>query len=397
MLDSRTIQVIKSTIPLLESAGPALTTHFYERMFKHNPELKDVFNLAHQHSGGQPVALFNAVAAYAKNIENLAVLSSTVERIAQKHTGFLIKPEQYAIVGSHLLATLKELGGDAVTEEVLEAWAQAYGFLADIFIQREAQIYQAHAEQDGGWLGERQFIISAQKTESAVITSFILTPEDGKPVKDFIPGQYLSLKLKHPNLAYEEIRQYSLSDAPNGNSYRISVKRELGGQVSNLLHDTMHIGDKIAVMPPAGDFILEVGADIPVVLISAGVGQTPMKSMLNQLIKLQHPSAITWLHACEQGDVHGFKQAIHTKRQQHHNLKSHVWYRKPSSTDVVGTDYDFEGQMELSKVADQLLPHAHYYFCGPIGFMSAIKQQLLALGVSAENMHYEVFGPHADL
>ncbi|GCF90131.1 MULTISPECIES: NO-inducible flavohemoprotein [Shewanella] len=397
MLDSRTIQVIKSTIPLLESAGPALTIHFYERMFKHNPELKDVFNLAHQHSGGQPVALFNAVAAYAKNIENLAVLSSTVERIAQKHTGFLIKPEQYAIVGSHLLATLKELGGDAVTEEVLEAWAQAYGFLADMFIQREAQIYQSNAEQDGGWLGERQFIISAKKTESTVITSFILTPEDGKPVKDFIPGQYLSLKLKHPNLAYEEIRQYSLSDAPNGNSYRISVKRELGGQVSNLLHDTMHIGDKIAVMPPAGDFILEVGADIPVVLISAGVGQTPMKSMLNQLIKLQHPSAITWLHACEQGDVHGFKQAIHTKRQQHHNLKSHVWYRKPSSTDVVGTDYDFEGQMELSKVADQLLPHAHYYFCGPIGFMSAIKQQLLALGVSAENMHYEVFGPHADL
>lgn len=397
MLDSRTIQVIKSTIPLLESAGPALTIHFYERMFKHNPELKDVFNLAHQHSGGQPVALFNAVAAYAKNIENLAVLSSTVERIAQKHTGFLIKPEQYAIVGSHLLATLKELGGDAVTEEVLEAWAQAYGFLADMFIQREAQIYQSNAEQDGGWLGERQFIISAKKTESTVITSFILTPEDGKPVKDFIPGQYLSLKLKHPNLAYEEIRQYSLSDAPNGNSYRISVKRELGGQVSNLLHDTMHIGDKIAVMPPAGDFILEVGADIPVVLISAGVGQTPMKSMLNQLIKLQHPSAITWLHACEQGDVHGFKQAIHTKRQQHHNLKSHVWYRKPSSTDVVSTDYDFEGQMELSKVADQLLPHAHYYFCGPIGFMSAIKQQLLALGVSAENMHYEVFGPHADL
>lgn len=135
---------------------------------------------------------------------------------------------------------------------MLEAWAQAYGFLANIFIQREAQIYQAHAEQDGGWLGERQFVISAKNTESAVITSFILTPEDGKPVKDFIPGQYLSLKLTHPNLAYEEIRQYSLSDAPNGTSYRISVKRELGGQVSNLLHDAIHVGDKIAVMPPAG-------------------------------------------------------------------------------------------------------------------------------------------------
>lgn len=397
MLDSRTIQVIKSTIPLLESAGPALTTHFYERMFKHNPELKDVFNLAHQHSGGQPVALFNAVAAYAKNIENLAVLSSTVERIAQKHTGFLIKPEQYAIVGGHLLATLKELGGDAVTEEVLEAWSQAYGFLANIFIQREAQIYQAHAEQDGGWTGERQFIISAKKVESAVITSFILTPEDGKPIKDFIPGQYLSLKLKHPNLEYEEIRQYSLSDAPNGTHYRISVKRELGGQVSNLLHDTMQVGDKIAVMPPAGDFMLDVATDIPVVLISAGVGQTPMKSMLNQLLKQQHPSSIAWLHACEHGALHGFKTAIHAKRQQHSNLTSHVWYREPNPTDVLGEDYDFEGQMELTRVADRLTPQARYYFCGPIGFMSAIKQQLLTLGVAVENMHYEVFGPHADL
>lgn len=397
MLDSRTIEVIKSTIPLLESAGPALTTHFYERMFKHNPELKDVFNLAHQHSGGQPVALFNAVAAYAKNIENLAALGSAVERIAHKHTGFLIKPEQYAIVGSHLLATLKELGGDAVTEEVLGAWAQAYGFLANIFIQREAQLYQTHAEQDGGWLGERPFIISAKNTESAVITSFILTPEDGKPVKDFIPGQYLSLKLTHPNLEYEEIRQYSLSDAPNGKSYRISVKREPGGKVSNLLHDMLQVGDRIAVMPPAGDFTLDVATQTPVVLISAGVGQTPMKSMLNQLLKQKHPSTITWLHACEQGAVHGFKHALHAKRQQHSNLKSHIWYREPRSTDIFGEDYDFEGQMELSKVADQLPPHARYYFCGPIGFMSAIKQQLLTLGVAVENMHYEVFGPHADL
>lgn len=397
MLDSRTIQVIKSTIPLLESAGPALTTHFYERLFKHNPELKDVFNLAHQHSGGQPVALFNAVAAYAKNIENLAVLGSTVERIAQKHTGFLIKPEQYAIVGGHLLATLEELGGDAVTAEVLEAWGQAYGFLANIFIQREAQIYQAQAEQEGGWSGERRFIISEKNTESAVITSFILTPEDGKPVKDFIPGQYLSLKLKHPNLANEEIRQYSLSDAPNGNNYRISVKREIGGQVSNLLHDALQAGDKVTVMPPAGDFMLKVTPEMPVVLISAGVGQTPMKSMLNQLLKQQHPSNITWLHACEQGPVHGFKDAIHAKRQQHTNLTSHVWYREPNPADVLGKDYDFKGQMELSKVAEQLAPNARYYFCGPIGFMSAIKQQLLTLGVAIENMHYEVFGPHADL
>ena len=123
MLDQATIAVIKSTIPLLESAGPALTQHFYQRMFNHNPELKDVFNLAHQRSGGQPLALFSAVAAYARNIDNLGALTGAVERIAHKHTGFLIQPEQYHIVGSHLLATLKEMGGSAVTDEVLEALA----------------------------------------------------------------------------------------------------------------------------------------------------------------------------------------------------------------------------------------------------------------------------------
>lgn len=397
MLDSRTIDVIKSTIPLLESAGPALTAHFYQRMFKHNPELKDVFNLAHQHSGGQPAALFNAIAAYAKNIDNLAVLGSAVERIAQKHTGFLIKPEQYSIVGSHLLATLQELGGDAVTEEVLAAWAQAYGFLANIFIQREQQIYQEQAKQHGGWLGERLFTISAKHAESSVITSFILTPTDGKPVKDFIPGQYLSLKLKHPDLAYEEIRQYSLSDAPNGTHYRISVKREQGGQVSNLLHDILQVGDQISVIPPAGDFTLEVAATTPVVLISAGVGQTPMQSMLNQLLKQQHPSQITWLHACENGAVHGFKEAIQTQCQQHKHLSSYVWYRAPNPTDKLGEDHHFIGTMTLKLIAEQLPPAAHYYFCGPVGFMSAVKQQLLELGVAADNMHYEVFGPHATL
>ena len=163
MLDQATIAVIKSTIPLLESAGPALTQHFYQRMFNHNPELKDVFNLAHQRSGGQPLALFSAVAAYARNIDNLGALTGAVERIAHKHTGFLIQPEQYHIVGSHLLATLKEMGGSAVTDEVLEAWGKAYGVLADIFIGREGELYREKASEIGGWQGARAFLIKEKR------------------------------------------------------------------------------------------------------------------------------------------------------------------------------------------------------------------------------------------
>ncbi|MFM5521357.1 NO-inducible flavohemoprotein [Aeromonas jandaei] len=397
MLDQTTIAVIKSTIPLLESAGPALTQHFYQRMFSHNPELKDIFNLAHQRSGGQPLALFNAVAAYAKNIDNLGALAGAVERIAHKHTGFLIQPEQYHIVGSHLLATLKELGGSAVTDEVLEAWGKAYGVLADIFIGREREIYQEKASQSGGWQGTRTFIIKEKRAESELITSFLLTPEDGKPVLTFQPGQYLSIKLVHPELKHHEIRQYSLSDAPNGRDYRISVKREPQGQVSNLLHDRLQAGDKIEVMPPTGDFYLKADGKTPVVLLSAGVGLTPMMSMLNQLLASDHQAEITWLHACEHGRVHAFREDIRSKISQHTNLVSRVWYREPAESDKRGEDYDFSGIIDLNVVKARITPEAHYYFCGPLGFMQEVKRQLTEAGIPASQLHYEVFGPHQDL
>lgn len=109
MLDAQTIATVKATIPLLVETGPKLTAHFYDRMFAHNPELKEIFNMSNQRNGDQREALFNAIAAYASNIENLPALLPAVEKIAQKHTSFQIKPEQYNIVGSHLLATLDEM------------------------------------------------------------------------------------------------------------------------------------------------------------------------------------------------------------------------------------------------------------------------------------------------
>lgn len=109
MLDAQTIATVKATIPLLVETGPKLTAHFYDRMFTHNPELKEIFNMSNQRNGDQREALFNAIAAYASNIENLPALLPAVEKIAQKHTSFQIQPEQYNIVGGHLLATLDEM------------------------------------------------------------------------------------------------------------------------------------------------------------------------------------------------------------------------------------------------------------------------------------------------
>ncbi|WP_028115197.1 NO-inducible flavohemoprotein [Ferrimonas senticii] len=396
MLDSKTIAVVKSTIPLLVAAGPELTKHFYQRLFRHHPELKDTFNLAHQHKGDQPVALFNAVAAYASNIDNLGALAGAVEKIAQKHTGFLITPEQYDVVGFHLLETLKELGGEAVTEEVLEAWGKAYGVLAQIFINREAQIYNDAAAATGGWRGTRQFQISAKTEESALITSFELTPVDGQAVVAYHAGQYLSLKLEHPTLENIEIRQYSLSDASNGQHYRISVKREANGIASNLLHDHYQVGDEVALIPPAGDFFLKSDDAAPVTLISAGVGLTPMLSMLNQRLP-QAPHNTVWLHACDNGAVHAFAADIKRKQAQYPDFAAYHWYREPQTDDVQSEQYDFAGTMKLAEVADQLTISGDFYLCGPLAFMSDLKAQLLQLGVAEANIHYEVFGPHKGL
>lgn len=284
-----------------------------------------------------------------------------------------------------------------ITGEYVEFSPFACGVLADIFIGRESELYREKASQDGGWQGTRPFIIKEKRQESELITSFVLAPLDGNPVLRFKPGQYLSIKLVHPALEHQEIRQYSLSDAPNGRDYRISVKREPRGQASNLLHDHLHIGDTVDIMPPAGDFFLQEVTDTPVVLISAGVGLTPMLSMLNHLLAEGPDMDIRWLHACEHGAHHAFRDEIRAKSRQHGKLESRIWYREPGEQDVKGEDYDFSGTLALEQVTDLIPADAHYYFCGPVPFMKAVKAQLENVGVPAERMHYEVFGPHQGL
>jgi nitric oxide dioxygenase len=393
MLDSKTIATVKSTIPLLAATGPKLTAHFYDRMFEHNPELKDVFNMNNQRNGDQRQALFDAICAYASNIENLAALLPAVERIANKHTSLNIQPDQYQIVGGHLLATLDEMFSPG--QEVLDAWGKAYGVLANVFIQREDQIYQASAAADGGWRDLRAFRIVKKQPQSDVICSFVLAPVDGGRVIDFKPGQYLAVYIKHDSMENQEIRQYSLTTSPNGEYYRIAVKREDQGKVSNFLHQQAKEGDVIYIAPPHGDFFLDAQPETPVALISAGVGQTPMLGMLNTLHDNQHPADIHWLHAAENGSVHAFADEVADIAQRMPNLRRHVWYNQPGADDVEGRDYQSRGLMNLSALHETLsTPQMHYYFCGPVPFMQYVAKQLLEMGVDADRIHYECFGPH---
>lgn len=393
MLDAQTIAVVKSTIPLLAATGTKLTAHFYDRMFSHNPELKEIFNMSNQRNGDQREALFNAICAYATNIENLAVLLPAVEKIAQKHTSFQIKPDQYDIVGGHLLATLDEMFSPG--QEVLDAWGKAYGVLAGVFINREAEIYQDNAAKNGGWEGTRAFRIVAKEPQSALITSFEFAPVDGKPVADYQPGQYIGVWLKPEGFPHQEIRQYSLTRKPDGKTYRIAVKREDLGQVSSWLHNHAQVGDEVHLAAPAGDFFMEVNAQTPVTLISAGVGQTPMLAMLDTLAKNAHYAQVNWFHAAEHSDVHAFADEVNHLGEQLPRFERHVWYRNPGESCRTQAKFDSEGLMDLLALESKIsAPEMKFYLCGPVSFMRFAAEQLVKLGVGQERINYECFGPH---
>src|SRR5512134_1961988 len=164
-------------------------------MFAHNPEVASLFNPAHQRAGSQQKALAAAICAYAANIDNLEVLGGAVELIAQKHASLRILPEHYPIVGENLLASIREVLGAGASDEVIAAWTEAYGFLAEILIGREGQIYHMHGKVQNGWVGFKPFRVVRTEPESEIIASFYLQPADGAAVPMFNPGQYITVRI----------------------------------------------------------------------------------------------------------------------------------------------------------------------------------------------------------
>lgn len=401
MLDERTIAIVKSTAPVLAENGEVLTRHFYKRMFTHNPEVAPYFNQANQ-TGKQQRALAGAIVAYAANIDNLEVLGGAVELIAQKHTSLMIKPEHYPIVGENLLASIREVLGEAATDDIINAWAAAYGFLADILIGRERQIYGENSKKPGGWEGFKLLRVSRKDKESSNITSFYLVAEDGSRLPAFKPGQYITVRVKTPN-GQTTMRNYSLSDMPGQPHFRISVKREMPpeantpqGYVSNLLHDAVEPGHTLEIAPPCGEFFLDVTEkhERPLVLLAAGVGITPIMSILLSALEAFPKREIIFVHAVLNADVQPFRETVNELARQHANLRACYRYSEGgtlsdnASVGFVTAEY-LEGLLS-SRDAD-------YYFCGPQPFMVSIYHELLRWGIPASQVHFEFFGPRQEL
>ncbi|MER2267971.1 NO-inducible flavohemoprotein [Methylobacterium oxalidis] len=400
-LSAQTVALVKATVPALEAHGLDITRRMYERLFR-NAEIRDLFNQSHHgETGSQPIALAQAVLAYARNIDNLGVLAGAVERIAQKHVALNILPEHYPHVADALLGAIGDVLGEAATPEICAAWGEAYWFLAELLIGREAAIYRDLAAKPGGWNGWRSFVVESVRQESETIRSFVLVPEDGGPVLRHEPGQYLGFLLDLPGQGVLK-RNYSISCAPNDRAYRITVKREGGadqpaGIVSNWLHG-QGPGTVLKVAPPAGEFVLDRRTDAPVVLVSGGVGLTPMMSML-ETIAAASPDRPTWfVHGAQNGRLHAMRDHARALAASNENLRLHTFYAEPEAQDRPGAHYDAPGLITAEWLVGQT-PHerATYYLCGPKPFLSALVNGLLRSGVPADRVRFEFFGPADEL
>jgi nitric oxide dioxygenase len=382
---------IDASVPVLREHGLSITRTFYANMFAAHPELTNLFNMGNQANGSQQQSLASAVFAYAANIDNAAALGPVVSRIVHKHASVGITAAHYPIVGRHLLGAIGEVLGDAATPALISAWDEAYSELAAALTAAEKELY-AQAGTTPGQLTEMR-VVDVRK-ESEDIKAFVLEMVNGTPAPAFKPGQYLSVSVSFGDGA-TQLRQYSLSDAPNGQSLRISVKRERegsetpAGRVSNWLHDHATKGSILKVTHPFGDFTADTEGTAPIVLLSAGVGITPMISVLNRIARVNPQRHVTFAHAARAGSHHAHRADVAAAEAAMPNLTVATFYESASPGDASS----LAGMMDIAKVPAWAYKDADVYICGPVGFMQAQWRSLIEAGVPAHRLHREVFGP----
>ena len=261
----------------------------------------------------------------------------------------------------------------------------------------------------GAWAGWREFHIDSDAFEDqfGMQRSLILAPIDGLPLPAFAPGQYLTFSLDLPASKTEPkrtiVRCYSLSDQPNGATYRITVKRLLApstrqelpnGAASSFLHDYIRVGDTLKVKAPAGLFVLDQVSDAPAVFIAGGIGVTPIMSMIAWSLSHQPERRLFLFYGVRNSAEHAFKAVLEKLARTYPTLKLHVLYGAPAPDDVEGRDFQHAGFIDIM-LLKRVLPHGRHqlYVCGPPAMMAALVPALVDWGAPKSDIHFESFGP----
>ncbi len=284
------------------------------------------------------------------------------------------------------------------TRQALQIPALSHGWKGSF----QDRLAKAEASTQGR-PGFRNFIVDRKEPESETITSFYLLPEDGVALAEFQPGQFLTFELDIPGHEKPLIRTYSLSDSANPDYYRVSIKREPTprdlpdvppGLSSNYFHDQVEVGTKLRVGAPRGKFHLDQESERAIVLLSGGVGLTPMIAMLNAIVRSGSRRPVWFIHGVRNGREHAMGRHVRNIAEENANIRAHIRYSDPEPDDVEGRDYDSPGRVDIP-LLKQLLPFDDYdfYLCGPPPFMKSLYCGLLSLSVSEARIHYEFFGP----
>ena len=389
MISAASRPYIDASVPVLRAHGLAITTTFYRNLFAAHPELSNLFNMGNQASGAQQQSLASAVFAYAANIDNPAALGPVINRIVNKHVSLGIRTEHYPIVGQYLLGAIADTLGDAATPPLLAAWEEAYGALAALFIDAEKTMYAKAGIEPGQ---TRAMRVTEVVQQSAEIKSIRFTAIDGAPLPTFKAGQYVSVTVNFAD-GHTQLRQYSLSDAP-GENMRVSVKREPAGketpagEVSNWIHDHVEVGSTLQVSPPFGEFTIDTESDAPLVLLSAGVGITPMIAALNMVARNRPQRTVIFAHAARDAAYQAHGIDIAAAKAAMPNLKVVTFHETVDE----GSEAQ-EGYMDVAALPSWPRVEANVYMCGPLPFMQAQWLALVGAGVPVTRLHREVFGP----
>lgn len=302
MLSPEPAAVVRATLPAVGGALDEITTRFYGTMFAEQPELLDgLFKRGSQASGEQRRALAGSIAGFATALldDPDTRPDALLARIAHKHAALGVTEDQYTIVHKYLFRAIADVLGEAVTPEVAAAWDEVYWLMAGALIAREARLYQeAQVDPRDPW---RQWTVVERREETPDVVSFLLRPADDGPVPAARAGQYVSVRVLMPD-GIHQTRQYSLSNAPGDDLRRITVKRVADvadapeGEVSSQLHREVRAGAELTLSAPFGDVVLD-DADTPLVLVSAGIGCTPMVGMLEHLAATGSDRPVHVLHA----------------------------------------------------------------------------------------------------
>ncbi|MDQ0794046.1 globin domain-containing protein [Streptomyces sp. B1I3] len=391
MLSETSTATVRATLPAVGAAIAEIADLFYRKLFAAHPELhRDLFNRGNQASGAQRQALAGSIAAFATRLVDHPDTRPDVMlgRIAGKHASLGITAPQYEVVHTHLFAAIAEVLADAVTPEVAAAWDEVYWLMANSLITIENRLYA----QQGVVAGDvwREWTVTSRIDETADVVTFQIEPTDDAPAPGFRPGQYVSVQVELPDGA-RQIRQYSLSCAPGSALRSLTVKRVRGegtpeGEVSRHLHAHVREGSRLRVSAPYGDLVLDDG-DAPLLLASAGIGCTPVLSMLHHLAAVEHRSPVTVVHGDRSPADHALRADHALLTGKLHDATAHFWYENPGP----GHPPERTGLVDLAGLP--VAPGTHAYLCGPLPFMRAVRSQLLAGGVAPADIHYEVFGP----